>query len=136
MYEFLRQFVALDIPSVTLVAVLVGGAAYGIIQGFDALVRNRPNSNGVGLDPNLKYWGAVILCILLPVIAYLLVTLNDARPLTPGGIFLAAGVAFLAATTIHWVSGGSQKAEAAHEQEKAQAAVGIPPTASNDTGLS
>ena len=136
MYEFLRQFVALDAASVAIVAVLVGGFVYGIIQGVDALVRNRPDSGGIGLNPNIKYWGAVGLSLVIPFFAWVVVTLNDARPLTFGGVFLAAGVAFLSATTIHWLTGGSKQAEKAHETEKFEVAMGAAPTASNDTGLS
>lgn len=115
-YEFLRQFVALDIPSVTIVAGVVGATVFLIIQGFDSIAKKRP-PGGVGLDPNIKFYGAVGLCVLIPLGAYVLVTMNDARPLTIGGVALAAGVSFLAATGIHWVTGASQQASALHEAE-------------------
>lgn len=115
-YAFLRQFVALDVPSVALVAGVVGGTVFLIIQAVDTLAKNRP-PGGVGLNPNLKFWAAVVLSFVIPLGAYALVTLNDARPLTFGGVALAAGVSFLAATGIHWISGGSQQATAVHEAE-------------------
>lgn len=120
-YAFLRQFVALDIPSVATVAIVVGGAVYGIIQVLDTIARNRP-PGGVGLNPNIKFWGAVGLCVLIPLGAYVLVTMNDARPLTIGGVALAAGVSFLAAAGLHWITGGSSKAMSTHNLEKVVAA--------------
>lgn len=136
-YDFLRQFVALDIPSVATVAIIVGGAVYGIIQGLDAIARNRP-PGGVGLNPNIKFWGAVLLCILIPFGAWYLVTINDARPLTIGGVAEAAGVSFLAAAGLHWITGGAQKAEVSHNMEKVAAANDrfdqVPP-GNSDTGL-
>lgn len=116
LYEFLRQFVALDIPSVALVAGVVGTAVFLIIQAFDTLAKNRP-PGGVGLPPQIKFWSAVILSFVIPLGAYLLVTTNDRRPITFGGVALAAGVSFLAATGIHWITGAGQEATALHEAE-------------------
>ena len=115
-YDFLRQFIALDIPSVVVVAGVVGAAVFFIIQGFDTLAKNRP-PGGVGLPPQVKFWSAVILSFVIPMGAYFLVTLNDARPLTFGGVALAGGVSFLAATGIHWITGAGQQATAIHEAE-------------------
>jgi hypothetical protein len=116
-YTFLAQFVALDIPSVVLVAGVVGTAVFLIIQAFDTLAKNRP-PGGVGLNPQIKFWAAVVLSFVIPLGAYLLVTNNDHRPLTFGGVALAAGVAFMAATGIHWITGAGQEASAIHKAEK------------------
>lgn len=111
-YAFLRQFVAGDIPSVLVVAGLVGGAAFFIVQGLDSIAKN---GGGVGLAPSIKYWVAVALCLLIPFGAWVAVNVNDKTPLSFGGVLLAFGVAFIAATSIHWVTGGANTANALHE---------------------
>lgn len=99
---------------VAIVAVVVGGAVFGIIQGADAFFKQK---GGEGLSPNLKFWGAVALSFLIPLVAYVIVTLQDTRTLTINGVFLAAATGFTAATALHWVTGGSQRATAVHEAE-------------------
>jgi hypothetical protein len=111
LYDFLRQFIALDFLHVAAVAVVVGGAAWGIVEAADALVKNRPsNTLHEGINADIKYWATIALCVIIPFLASVLVSQHDASPLGLSGIALAAGVGFTAATTLHWVTSGSQKA--------------------------
>jgi hypothetical protein len=128
-YDYLRQFIALDPLHVVSVAVIVGAAVYAIIEGIDAIAKNGQDPPKPGLNPHVKFWGAVALSILIPFGSYVIVTSNDARPLTAGGILLAAGVSFFVATGLHWVLGGGQNAVEAQQVFAGDAVVtpAIPP---------
>jgi len=112
LHNFLEQFIAGDLTQVVIVAALVGGAVFGLIQWLDSILKN---GGGTGMAPNLKFWSAVALSFLIPLGAYLIVTIQDAQKPTLNGVFLAAAVGFTAATALHWLTGGSQSATAMHE---------------------
>jgi hypothetical protein len=114
LHQFLEQFIAGDLTQVAIVAAIVGAAVFGIIKAIDGLLTS---GGGPGLSPNLKFWGAVVLSFVLPLGAYLIVTIQDALKPTLNGVFLAAAVGFTAATALHWVTSGSTKANAIHEAE-------------------
>jgi hypothetical protein len=108
-FDFLRQFVAVDAAHVLIVAGLVGAAAWAIVEGFNKVAQNG-SPIGEGLPAQLKYWSTVALCVVIPFFASLIVSWHDNRSITFEAIALAAGVGFMAATTLHWVTSGAQKA--------------------------
>lgn len=109
LYDFLKQMVALDFAHIATAAAIVGGIVFGIIEIVDSRLK-RPQTatdpGNPGLNRNVKFWGAIILSFLLPFLAYVYVNNVDGKPINENGIFLAAGVGFMASQGIHWVTEG------------------------------
>jgi hypothetical protein len=112
LYDYLRQFVAGDIAHVLPVGGVVGLAVFIFINRVDAWLKSNDKP---GLAPDVKFYGGISLCLLLPILAYLLVTREDQLKPTLEGTLLAGAVAVIAATVTHWGTGGSQTANAMHE---------------------
>lgn len=111
-HDFLEQFVAGDIGHVLAVGLLVAAAVFAGINRLDGFLKNNGKD---GLAPDVKFWGAIALCFILPIFAYIYVTVSDNLKPTFGGTLMAIGVAFMAATAGHWLTGGSQTANAMHD---------------------
>lgn len=101
--NFLRTLIAGDLASVVIVAAVVGGVIFGIVE---ALGQKLPN----GLTPDSKFWLSLILAILIPFGAYLIESVRSHTPITGNGLFLAGAVAYAVAQTIHWAVSGSKNA--------------------------
>lgn len=107
LYDFLKQMVAGDIAHIGVAAGVVGLIVFGIIEFVDSKVK-RPQTptdpGNPGLDHNLKFWSAMVLSFLLPLLAYLYVSYQDGVPVNLNGIFLAGGVGYVASQGIHWLT--------------------------------
>lgn len=121
LHEFLQQFIALDMAHVAIVALSVGVAVFGLVQGADALWKR---SHPIGLSPDIKFWGAAGLSFLIPLGAYVLDNSTQHAPVTFNGVYLAGSVGFATATALHWVTGGSSNAKLAQQTFNTD----IPPT--------
>jgi hypothetical protein len=107
LYDFLKQMVAGDLAHVAVAAAFVGILVFGIIEFIDSRIKKpqTPTDPGnPGLDHNFKFWGAMVLSFLLPLLAYLYVSWVDKQPINANGIFLAGGVGYVASQGIHWAT--------------------------------
>jgi uncharacterized membrane protein len=106
--NFLRSLVAGNIAEVAAVALVVGAFVFGLIEFFDWLAKKQ-NPNGI--PAQFKFWLALVLSFVVPIGAYLLLQLQEQQPIGINGLYLAAGVGYMASQAIHRLLEGKPEKE-------------------------
>lgn len=107
---FLESLVAADLGATAVVAVTVAGLVWGAIEFLDKWVKTRQSNSGkepTGIPGNWKFVGAVVGSVLIPYLAYFLLTWQTDRMVDGNGLFLAGVTAFLVSQILHRALEGS-----------------------------
>lgn len=89
-----------------------GVLTFAIVEGADAIKKGR-DGQGQGLNPDLKFWGAVVIAMASTIIAVGVEVYLKLLPLTPETVAATAATVYTLSQAIHWEF-GSQAHDAVH----------------------
>lgn len=85
------------------------------------------DSTGAVLTPQMKFWGALLLSLAVPLAALALEVALGLGAWTSESVFEALSAAYAVSQIVHWGTGGAAQAEAMDVAERGIGALEHPP---------